>query len=205
MKYIVAFTGKPRVGKGTAAEPLLKKGFFKAAFGDALYHEVAIAFGVTESELRSDYWKREPINLLSNRSCGSAKYRAMLEAMGEDSKIPRTSRYHLQRWATEYRRSHDPLYWVRRVEEKLQMVSGNIVIDDLRFPDTEYVFLRHLAEKTGRKLVVVEIVREGIEGSNHVSDKQFPFGLIDHVIENVPGFPEVARYEVLNYLYPTGE
>lgn len=204
MKYIVAFTGEPRAGKGTAAEPLVKRGFFKVGFGDAVYHEVSVAFGVKEHELRSHQWKTEPINLLSIRSCGSAKYRALLEAMGEDMAIPRTSRYHLQRWATEYRRSQDPLYWVKRADEPVQLVSCDLVFDDLRFPDTEYPYLVELARKTGRTLKVIEVVRPGnTHKTEHVSDKKFPFHLVDHVIENIAGYPEVLKYEVLEFLYPS--
>jgi hypothetical protein len=206
MKYLVAFHALSRSGKTTAAEPLIRRGFFKASFGDAVYEEVSQTFGVTVEELRSDEWKAKPINLLSIRSCDCDKYRAMLRAAGEDMSAPRTSRYHLQRWATEYRRGQDPLYWVKIVAEKLRDVRENIVIDDLRFVDTEHPYLRELAAKTGRELRIIEILAPwNTYDQKHVSDAHLPFHLIDHVIENIRGYPEVLRQEVENYLYPTGE
>lgn len=205
-RYLIAFHALPRSGKTTATEPLLSRGFFKAAFGDKIYEELSVAFGVSIEDLRSHKWKTEPINLLSIRSCDCDKYRAMLKAMGEDMAAPRTSRYHLQRWATEYRRGQDPLYWVKATDETLQNVSGNIVIDDLRFVDTEYPYLRHLAAQTRRELRIIEILAPwNTYNQTHVSDTHLPFHLIDHVIENIRGYPEVMRQEVEDYLYPRGE
>lgn len=206
-KYLVAFHALPRSGKTTATEPLIRRGFFKGAFGDEIYTEVAESFGVSIEDLRSHKWKTEPINLLSIRSCDCALFRGIMKSLGEDMAIPRTSRFILQRWATEFRRSQDPMYWVKTLDAKLQNVSGNIVIDDLRrYPvDTEYPYLREFARKTNRELRVIEIRAGWAQRSEHVSDAQLPFHLIDFVVENIRGFPEVMQQEIEDYLYPRGE
>lgn len=206
MTYLVALHGLPRAGKGTVASALTQRGFTKGGFGDGIYKELSVAFGVTEEELRSDAMKRTSAMRLANRHSECYKYRAMLEAMGENPDSARTSRYHLQRWATEYRRSQDPLYWVKKLEDQLSVVRGPIVVDDLRFRDTEYPFLRRFAEATDRHLVVIEILRPlDSYAQHHVSDTRLPFHLVDLVIENIEGYPEVLQGEALNYLFPTGE
>lgn len=207
-RYLVAFHALPRSGKTTATEPLTRRGFFKGSFGDEIYVEVAEAFGVTVEELRSHAWKTTPVNLLSIRSCDCATFRGIMKSLGEDMSAPRTSRFVLQRWATEYRRAQDPLYWVKTLDEKLRGVTGNIVIDDLRrYPvDTEYPYLRDLAQKTDRELRIIEILCPWRNyATTHVSDDHLPFHLIDLVVENIEGHPEVMQEEILNYLYPTGE
>ena len=200
MSYLVAFHGLPRAGKGTAAQALIQRGFTPAAFGDAIYRELVVVFGVRESELRSHEWKTNPQNLLSNRSCDSPRYRAMLESMGEDMCIPRTSRYHLQRWATEYRRRmFDDLYWIRELDTTLQEVDGPIVIDDLRHPP-EYQYLKQFAQATQRELCVIEITRAGIVHTKHSSDDRLAPYCINETIVNHEGHPQVLHRTVLNVL-----
>lgn len=206
MFYVVALHGLPRAGKGTAAEVLIRNhNFRRFGFGDAVYAEVSRAFGVTVDELRSDKWKTEPQNLLSIRCADSPIYRALMESMGFDIREPRTSRFHLRHWATEFRRSRNPNYWVELLDRQQFGWRGHMVVDDLRFADTEYPYLKALAAKTQREFRVIEIVRPGFaHDASHVSDKHLPFSFIDHVIENIDGAPEVLQGEITNYLFPTG-
>lgn len=206
MTYLVAFHGLPRSGKGTAAAALVQRGFTQGSFGAGIYKELSVAFNISAEELRSDALKRTPAMRLANRHSNNFRYRGILEAMGENPDSARTSRYHLQRWATEYRQSQDPMYWVKKLEDELLTARGNIVVDDLRFRHTEFPWLRRFAEATDRKLVVIEVLRpDDTYAQHHISDQRLPFHLVDLVIENREGYPEVLQGEVLNYLFPTGE
>ena len=81
-KYLVALCGLHRTGKDTLATALASThGFFRVAFSDSLYEEVAESFGVRVSELHSDLWKQNPQDLLSIQCSDSPKYRAMMSLL----------------------------------------------------------------------------------------------------------------------------
>lgn len=199
---VLALHACPRAGKDTLADALVDRfGFSKLGFGDAVYQEVAAAFGVFVSELRSHKWKTEPQPLLALQCCDSPKFRAMMECLGFDPKEPQTSRTILRFWATEYRRAQDPFYWVREAASTLDYwPKSNIVVNDLRFLDSEHPYLADLARRTKRRMAVIEIVSEWQTPRQHVSDRRLPDDMIDITIQNVKDNPETMIENAIKFL-----
>lgn len=141
---IIGLTGANGAGKDTAASMLAgvlrNYGIQSAtlAFADALYEEVAAAFGVTVKGLKSRVWKEEPQGHLALEFC---KAKPFVDAMA--SKVPidawLSPRQILQYWGTEYRRTQQPDYWVQRLQAKVQELHAagilDVVITDVRFAD----------------------------------------------------------------------
>lgn len=197
MSIVVAVTGKPRCGKNTLANWLqAKKKFDQFAIAHPLYEEVATAFDTTVEALQTHEAKTIPSDLLAGWRANDPDYRLMLKGMGEDLFTPRTSRYHLRFWGTEYRRKRQPRYWADRLLSRLDVIQGavSIVIDDMRAYDrayTEYAVLREFASRTGRRFMLVEVQRDGEEPWGHSSDDRFPDHMIDLTLRNVEGRPDV--------------
>jgi hypothetical protein len=193
---ILAMHGLPRCGKDTAADLMVEEfGFYKDSFGKSIYDEVSVAFGVTVEQLQSNEWKTQPQLDLRLTFCSDEEfvkialledpntYGSYLEAMD----APHTSRFILQRWATEYRRRQNTMYWVNltaaRVEEALARGVTDIVFSDLREVH-EYMYVAALAKRLNMYLRVIEVLRNGTVGSTHSSDAGLPRGSIDSVIRN---------------------
>ncbi len=192
MSIIVGLHGLPRVGKDTLANHLVEKfGFFRVAFADALYQEVAECFGVTVEELQSNEWKTIPQDRLMTWKAQDPVYRANMKRLGVDVLEPQTSRFHLQRYSTEYKRSINDRYWIDRVLAILQGLpsSQNVVISDVRFPIECGMIAMHAAQ-TGMQQTIIEILREGAQETGHVSDQHLS-DAIGITIENVTDQPEI--------------
>lgn len=187
--YLLAFCGLHRTGKDTLAEFLQQRhGFYRAAFSDALYEEVAASFGVLVAELRSDAWKQSPQNLLSIQCSDSPKYRATMQFLGHSLSEPRTSRFALQTWAHEYRRAMQSDYWITEAAHKLRSASADIVVSDLRYMADEYPFLMRFAAATNRCFRVIRVVRPGVHlQERHPSDQGLPDGVVDYTLVNEGG------------------
>jgi len=101
---IIGFTGKSQCGKSIASNLLVKNGFIRVGFKDALVQEVADRFLLVLKELnvsiKTKEWWHHPV------------VRALLKNYG-----------------TEVRRADDNNYWVNR----LKLTSNNTVVDDVRF------------------------------------------------------------------------
>jgi len=87
----------------------------------------------------------------------------------------------LQWWGTEWRRTQDVRYWVRKVEVKIEALKGDdvlVVVTDARFPD-EADCIRHLG---GR---VVNVVRpNACSRDSHASEISMNYYQFDGVILN---------------------
>lgn len=185
-KYLVALCGLHRTGKDTLATALASThGFFRVAFSDSLYEEVAESFGVRVSELHSDLWKQNPQNLLSIQCSDSPKYRAMMQFLGHDLSKPRTSRFLLQTWAHEYRRALQSDYWITEAAHRMRGTEKDIVVSDLRYQKDEYPFLLRFAAATGRVFRVIQVIRPAMQTrESHPSEDGLEAGSIDHSIVN---------------------
>lgn len=207
---ILTFHGLPRSGKDTAADHLVEQfGMVKDSFGRSIYDEAAPAFGVSTEQMLSHEWKTEPQSELALIHCLDGEFirlilhAEMLEAghviggpdylaISHDRMLlPRSSRFILQRWATEYRRARDPLYWVRtlaaRMAAQVKAQPGTeFVIADLR-EDHEAAYLLAFAGQHGKKLRVIEILRHGTVKSDHASDAGLPWRYINTRITNAEG------------------
>jgi hypothetical protein len=192
---LVALHGQPRHGKDTLADALVAwQGYRKFAFADPVYAAVAAMFCVTQEIIRSDDWKKNPQEMLCGLQCEHPGYRAWLKENGHDLWEARTSRFHLRMFGTEYTHSTDPMKWINETRDKMmQFPHADIVISDVRFPRTEYEFLRRYAAGTGRGFTLIEVMKEGEErvpASGHVSDIPFPSQLVDLQVINPYGHPE---------------
>lgn len=190
----------PRCGKDTCADFLVQQyGFYKDSFGRGIYLQASAAFGVTVEQLALHEWKTQPQNDLSLFNCKDEEFVGAVLAGGDggdyDSFLyqPRTSRFVLQQWGTEYRRKEDELYWVKdtkkRVDDVILNSERSIVISDVREMH-EVAYLYELAAASGQKLALVEISRESAMQfkTNHTSDAGIPVKYLTHRIENVENY-----------------
>lgn len=161
---LLGFTGFAGSGKDTCAELLRPMGFRSIAFADALRREVAEAFRIDPRMLTDRHTKEWPIDALALGRCtdprfGPAVDKAAANPESVDLLAPRSPRWVMQQWGTEYRRAQEPSYWldvVTRwvgVERRLAQAEGRaalLCITDVRF-DNEARMVRALG---GRVLSV---------------------------------------------------
>ncbi len=162
---LIGLMGKAGAGKDTLAAQLAPLGFARVAFADALYEEVASAYGVTVELLREH--KDEDLDAVGSR--------------------PREI---LQNWGVS-RREANPDYWVFLAEEKitaLRDAGTSVVVTDVRFPN-EY---RAIVKGGG---ILVRVVRDAdhlrLRGAvaEHISETALDGFLADAVVENREGNP----------------
>lgn len=141
---IIGLMGAAGSGKDTAASALRARGFVRVAFADALYEEVASAYRVGTGGEVSTKWLRNrkrkelPQPQLALRNCADQEFvRCLQQRAGGnafDLDAPRSPRFILQQWGTEYRREwcgHSN-YWIDLVRPKL-VSTPNVVVTDVRF------------------------------------------------------------------------
>lgn len=180
---IVALTGAPQTGKDVLAQSLVDHhGFFRRAFADPLYEEIAKAYNVTEEQLRSREWKTSTQEALQPRNCLDKGFIELCSELGYYTDDFLSSRVVLQIWGTDYRRrTYGDHYWA----EKLRIrPEGDLVIPDLR-ENVEAAFLFDMARKVpGSTIIVAEILRPGAEPTKHPSCHGLYRGFIDFTLEN---------------------
>jgi adenylate kinase family enzyme len=120
---LLGLAGKAGVGKDTVADYLVARyGFTKFSFSDALYREVATAFGVAETELRDRSLKEIESPVLALERCVDDRFISHVLAQSLDVRnitAPLSPRQVLQWWGTEYRRTQDHNYWIAKAEESM--------------------------------------------------------------------------------------
>lgn len=163
---LIALCGAAGAGKDTVADMLPAR---KLAFADALYREVAEAWGVEQHVLRCRETKEAPQRRLRIGSCKNDKF--MDQNMLDDWTQPRSPRQILQWWG-DYRRAQDPDYFVTQLHAEILDHQGYtpiskqpVVITDVRFPN-EAALVRQLGGQ------LWQIRRPGYEagGTGHASD-----------------------------------
>lgn len=164
---LIALCGAAGAGKDTVADMLPAR---KLAFADALYREVAEAWGVEQHVLRCRETKEGPSGMLRLAYCSERdfidRYRHDTDSM-EECYRPRSPRQILQWWG-DYRRAQDPDYFVkltRREVNREKWWGEPLVITDVRFPN-EAALVRQLGGQ------LWQIRRPGYEagGTGHASD-----------------------------------
>lgn len=140
---LIGLTGANCAGKDTAA--CMLAGLIKSynhlpavvGFADALYEEVAEAFGVTVERLKHRNSKEVPTWELRIVECKDEGFCNHFEMeMWREHRSPRQI---LQWWGTEYRRTQQPNYWVQRLQDKVHKLQttgvSHIIVTDVRFAD----------------------------------------------------------------------
>lgn len=103
----------------------------------------------------------------------------------------------LQTWGTEFRRTQDPDYWCRALEQRIvrsmsEDQSRTLVVDDCRFPN-EYEMLR----RKGFKFIRLEsgAYTRPLTGEQllHASEQHWPQFPVDLVLDFQPGADTQAQ------------
>ncbi len=139
---IIGLAGFKRSGKDTAAQALVRAGWKRVAFADALREEVRALYPAAASI--PDAAKDEPHPDLGGRSL-------------RDLLIEHGMR----------RREEDPDYWVKIAEQKIRSclsAGHSVVVTDVRM-DNEWDMLRSLGA------LMVWVARPGVEGGNHITER----------------------------------
>jgi hypothetical protein len=154
MHRLVGLLGAKGAGKDTAATLLVQKlGFIRLGFADALYREVVEAFGVTNEFVSRRETKETPLEELALLHCKDPQFVEIVErilgiATMQDRQAfraaPRSPRWVLQQWGTEYRRRSAygwDSYWLDQVSGVIAAhPKSRFVITDVRFPnEADYV------------------------------------------------------------------
>lgn len=176
---LIALCGAAGAGKDTLADMLPAR---KLAFADALYAEVADAWGVREEDLRTRATKEVPSIMLAIVSCKDFEFCGF--KVHEDWSEPRSPRQILQWWG-DYRRAQDPDYFVQKARNLIVFGSDETddtnewVITDCRFRN-EAAMVREFSGE------IWQIVRPGVAagGTGHASDNDGSQFNPDRVILN---------------------
>jgi hypothetical protein len=181
---IIGLHAQAGAGKDAFADRLVEKhGFVKRGFAAPLYEEIADAFRVTVPWMQDRSRKEEPQRELRLTQCADGDF---VECM-RDRDIPvslwLSPRQVLQWWGTEFRRSQDNDYWLKRMAVFCRAAhdtgAKGVAVPDTRF-ENEAQFIHDAGG------VVIRIERTGLPvvESGHVSSKKFPPHLIDYTVWN---------------------
>jgi hypothetical protein len=191
---IIGLTGLPGTGKDAVAGILAQlENFTRLAFADPVRSEIAAAFNLPYARLEFRETKEIPtIDLALNR-CSNTDFASLMlraEFSDQDPDLPeiesfmnqpRSPRWIMQMWGTEFRRIHSGwLYWVRQLDWKLQGLADagdNIVVTDVRFDDEASYLISNGAE-------IWRITRPGCTSSSHASDQAVDDHLVSVTLDN---------------------
>ncbi len=175
---LIALCGAAGAGKDTVADILPAR---KLAFADALYREVAEAWGIEQHVLRCRETKETPQERLALFRCADDNF-VVDSHFGDHWGVARSPRQILQWWG-DYRRAQDPDYFVKQMRP-----DGDTVITDVRFPN-EAALVRQLGGQ------LWQIRRPGYEagGTGHASDTDGSEFRPDVVLENFGSLDDLRR------------
>jgi hypothetical protein len=219
MKTLIGILGLKGSGKDTAAEMLTGCGFTRMAFADALYAEASRSYEVTPHFLARRDTKETSLERLALKHCRDANFvglftmqqaRGQYLTVGDVLDMPRSPRWVLQQWGTEYRRKSRwgrEEYWVdpvmRRIDAKRK--GSRVVLTDVREP----IEVRAIRARGGllvrirRRKVEEEdaqAVRAGCASSLHSSETLARACAVDFEVQNVEGEPQAMRDALEAYL-----
>jgi hypothetical protein len=146
-RTIVGIHGNTGAGKDTVADHMNRKhGFHVVAFAEAVKRDLVAMFDVSPNLFSDRRFKTDATDLLS---LGRTNHSEFLDwyvstANGEMEAaalgaglltLPRSPRWLMQTYGTDYRRASNPNYWIDRLSDTISTfpVDHNIVISDVRF------------------------------------------------------------------------
>lgn len=189
---IIALTGPAGCGKDTVADYLCAThGFVKLAFADALRLEVCQAFGAHLDLLLDRDAKEVPTKAMSLARCNDHRFVGLMladeinmdeagdEIVQAHMSQPRSPRWVMQRWESEYRKSvFGADYWITEWIEARANHNRPIVVPDCRFASEAEFLSMEGAE-------VWAIHRAGLlPVAAHASEIPLPRYYIDRDIDN---------------------
>lgn len=173
--HIIGLTGFAGVGKDSVADMLVTHcGFRKLAFADALRAEVQEAFHVEGIVFTRREMKERPMQELALARCldqafvGAALVHLATTEPGVPADVqlaaPRTPRWTVQVWGTQYRRAQDVDYWVRQARATItygirELQQHRWVLTDVRFAN-EAAYVRNAGG------VLWQVTRPGIDAGS---------------------------------------
>lgn len=211
MQKVVGLLGVKGSGKDTCAQYLIDMaGFRRIGFADALYQEVADAFGVTVAFLGNRNTKETPLAELALNQCNDKGFKqCVAEEMGWQGVTPallaqpQSPRFVLQLWGTEYRRRRGvDSYWLDQVAVAIEAHPlDSFVVTDVRFLN-EFNFI---GQRGGMRVRIRRPELEAREAAErakngraaHPSETELLGEAADVEIFNIEGRPESLRDGIL--------
>lgn len=194
-RTIVGLHGNTGSGKDTVADHMARKhSFHKIAFADAVKRDLVDMFDVSPQWFNDRTMKGMETELLSLGRCTSGEFSdwyigtaaGQVEAASLGVGVltlPRSPRWLMQTYGTDYRRNSDVNYWINRLIDTMAAIptGDNIVISDVRFQN-ESDFVKGESDTNE----VWEIVRMNNPHHNksdrHTSNMRLP--AVDKVLFN---------------------
>lgn len=134
--YLLGLTGGAGSGKDSVAQALRARGWQSIAFADALRAEVAQAWRIDQRMLSDRPTKEWPLPALAVGMCGDPHFIHWAAFHGHSLTEPRSPRWVMQRWGTDFRRSQDEDYWVNVVARwtvgRRGLGCNHLVVTDVR-------------------------------------------------------------------------
>ena len=219
-RVVIGLLGAKGCGKDTAAKFLVDElGYKRAAFADALYQEVADAFGISVEFLGNRDTKETELPSLCLDKCKDLRFgycvmrheKKTLKSDPDAWLRPRSPRSILQLWGTEYRRRGIPGVCPGKDSYWLDIVAGVIatspdasfVITDVRFKN-EMQLVEDFGGSSARvrrlELEAREAHERAVNGcAAHASETELLKVVVDRELFNVEGKPGHLRFGVLAY------
>lgn len=155
---LIGLTGNAGAGKDSAAAVLCAGGWLSIAFADALRVEITDAWGIDQRLLTDRKHKESTTPQLAAGMASNAGWLRWAAVNGHSLAQPRSPRWVMQHWGTEFRRAADPLHWIKHVDYWVQHQrrhqARDVVVTDVRFQN-EAQALRNMG---GR---IVQVHRPG--------------------------------------------
>lgn len=204
MSRIIGLHGAAGAGKDTIADVLVRTGkFVKLAFADALKTELVHAFDCDPAYFSDRTLKEEPTDHLALINCARSEFIDwyLSTRNGEHEfqtacacfySRPRSPRWLMQTWGTDYRRCNDPGYWIRQVARKMETYKPHhdFIITDVRFEDeAAFVAFR------GKPSIICEVLRPNnphrSKTAGHISNNRLDH--VDRIILNAGSIQSLER------------
>jgi len=198
---VIGLVGGAGSGRDRAAAVMARFGFCSLALAEAMRIEISQAWRVDRRILSDRAHKERPLPELAVAMCTDQAFVRRAVDQQHDLLQPRSPRWAMQHWGTNFRRAQNPAYWVRVVEalawRQLDAGSRRIVISDVRLHN-EAELVRRLG---GTLLRVHGSAQSPIDADarRHVSESQWGEIQVDDGIRN-EGAPIGLEQEVEDML-----